>query len=305
MDISPTTAASDASDQIMASFRRMMPHFQVEDKTLNLAPNPALPKRQRRDQETKSKQGPGKPVRENQGSPDPALLLMAKMLLKLDQEIQLQRREDTFIFFFSSQDQDSGIHCLVSAAEKWKAQDQQEPRPAHRPPLRQALIQALLSELLTRLTKLCESDPKSEMIAQAKQANILLPDLTCPFLEWDASSQALRVSSRTPLSLKKMIQNTQELVEMFTDPSLVQAFYSLPKTGNTTPWRLQMSIRADHQYQLMKSLAGSGIWMLLAASLKAHTLTQSALAQQLAQSMDMPHQRSKGKGKGKQPKMEQ
>ena len=57
--------------------------------------------------------------------------------------------------------------------------------------------------------------------------------------------------------------------------------------------------RADREYWLMKALCGSSIWVLMAASLKAHSLHQSGLANQLSKNLNL--RSTKGKSKGKTP----
>ena len=49
----------------------------------------------------------------------------------------------------------------------------------------------------------------------------------------------------------------------------------------------------------MKALCGSSIWVLMAASLKAHSLHQSGLANQLSKNLNL--RSTKGKSKGKTP----
>ena len=155
----------------------------------------------------------------------------------------------------------------------------------------------LLKDLLARLTQLGEAPQDSPLVQAAQMNKVILPDMTCPYLDWDPAQKQLQVSKRPPISLKKMVQNIQELQEMSTETTLVQAFHALPQSGDITPWRLQLSLRADREYWLMRALCGSSIWVLMAASLKAHSLHQSSLANQLSKDLNL--RPSKGKSKGK------
>ena len=291
------TEGLEASAQILQSFQHLAPLLGVKlDKDLTLAPNPAQPKRPRKDVVPKGK---GRHVKQehemDQSQLQETVLLMAKILVRHDQQIEAVRREDTFIFFFNNQAPTGSLKCLLAAAETWHSQSQTRQTPWQ--PLRQRLLQVLLKDLLARLTQLGEAPQDSPLVQAAQMNNVLLPDQTCPYLDWDPTQKKLMVSKKPPISLKKMVQNIQELQEMSTEVTLVQAFHALPPAGEITPWRLQLSLRADREYWLMRALCGSSIWVLMASSLKAHSLHQSSLANQLSRSLNL--RPSKGKSKGK------
>ena len=136
-----------------------------------------------------------------------------------------------------------------------------------------------------------------------------LQDSTCPYLEWDSVQKQLKLSQRTPLPLKKMVENVQEFLDMCAQKDLMHRFHSLPAQDAVTPWKLQLSLRADREFQLMQVFCQSSVWNLLGVTVKAHNHYQSSLATQLAATLGL-HQtkgKTKGRGKGKaksQPKME-
>ena len=267
----------DATSQILATFQSLVPHLQTTlDKDLKLEPNPGATKRPRNDGASKGKGKKTKPedeqTQQNRGN---VLAILTKLVLRQDQEIQSLRREDTFLFFFDSNTKGGSLQVMLQAAEQWHQLAQVEPRPKPWTPLRQKLMQTLLQELLTRLTQLVEADPLSQLVRTAQASNILLADMTCPYLDWNPQQKKLVVGSRSP----------------------IKAFHALPPSaqGTITPWRLQMSIRADREFLLMQSLCGSSIWVLMATSLKVHNQTRSGLAVQLAQAL----QPQKGRGKTK------
>jgi hypothetical protein len=297
MEDTTKTEGLEASAQILQSFQHLAPLLGVKlDKDLTLAPNPAQTKRPRQDV---GPTGKGRHVKQenemDQSQLQETVLLMAKILVRHDQQIEAVRREDTFIFFFNNQAPTGSLKCLLAAAETWHSQSQTRQTPWQ--PLRQRLLQVLLKDLLARLTQLGEAPQDSPLVQAAQMNNVLLPDQTCPYLDWDPTQKKLMVSKRPPISLKKMVQNIQELQEMSTEVTLVQAFHALPPSGEITPWRLQLSLRADREYWLMRALCGSSIWVLMASSLKAHSLHQSSLVNQLSRSLNL--RPSKGKSKGK------
>ena len=99
------TEGMEASAQILNSFRHLAPLIGVHlDKDLALESNPSLMKRPRKHVAPK---GRGRHVKQEE-EPDlnalhSTVLLMAKILVRHDQQIEAVRREDTFIFFFNNQ----------------------------------------------------------------------------------------------------------------------------------------------------------------------------------------------------------
>ena len=160
-------------------------------------------------------------------------------------------------------------------------------------------MQVVINTLMTRLTALGEAKDGSEIQVAALKSLILLPDKTCPYLEWDQSTKQLKVSQRPPLSLTRLMQLCADMAEALTDVNLVTSFHALPTTSQeVAPWKLTLSLRIDTPWQLMQTMSHSAIWLLMGTSLKPHGQRQSPLAHSLQQAMGMT-KAPKGKGKGK------
>ena len=233
-----------------------------------------------------------------------AMSQLAKLALKLDRDTQLMKKEDTYIFFFGNKGQDSCINLLMQTTETW-AQEHQQHRQGQQKtpmlPLRLKLMQVVFNTLLTKLDQLATAKEGSDLKTRALQTLVLLPDGTCPYLEWDAQARQLKVSQRKPLTLKHLHQICTDMLEALSDVHLVMRFHSLPMTNNkeVTPWRLQLSMRADQPWQLMQLLCHSAIWLTMGGSLKMHSLQQSPLAHQLQKTLGLTQPTTKGQGKGK------
>lgn len=268
------------------------------DDSLHLEPNAAAPKRPRRGEPAKTKgQHPNQHMQEKIDVAR-ALSLMAKLTLRLDRDLQQLKREDTFIFFFGHKGPNSSLSHLVKATEDWTQQKQSTTSKPPQMPLRQHLMQVVFNTLLTRLTKLGETQDGSDVQKAAMANLILLPDKTCPYLEWDMSHRQLKVGQKTPLSLTRLHQLCQDMLEALTDVNLVTAFHALPTNNpEVAPWKLTLSLRADTPWQTMQTLSHSAIWLLMATSLKPHGQKQSPLALSLQQAMGM-NRSPKGHGKG-------
>ena len=287
-----------ALSQMLQTFQNLAPML---DTGLKLSPNPAAPKRQRRQdgaikpKEESSQQGHGQDAHLDQQK---LLILMAKLLLRVDRDLQVIHRETTFIFYFSCKDPKGVLPLMLQEAETWH-QASTENASTWKRPLRQVLLQTLLTALTTRVHKLLEAPEDSPLMEAAKSSRIRLENKTIPFMEWNPQEQKLQVSQKTPVSLAKMSEHCLELQDGFKDPTLIQKFHSLPAKPDSavTPWRLQMSSREARTYELMLHLAYSQVWTLLATSLKQHNLYQSSLAATIEQNLGL---RPKGQGKGKQ-----
>ena len=288
----------EMSAQIWTAFQHMAPYL---DKTLKLEQNAAPPKRPRK----------GEPAQQthpktmaNNVNLALAMSQLAKLALKLDRDMQLMKKEDTYIFFFGNKGPDSCINLLMQKTETW-AQEHQLQRQGQQKtpmlPLRLKLMQVVFNTLLTKLDQLATAKEGSDLKTRALQTLVLLPDGTCPYLEWDAQARQLKVSQRKPLTLKHLHQICTDMLEALSDVHLVMRFHSLPMTNNkeVTPWRLQLSMRADQPWQLMQLLCHSAIWLTMGGSLKMHSLQQSPLAHQLQKTLGLTQPTTKGQGKGK------
>lgn len=289
----------DALQQMLQTFQNIAP---LLDNGLKLAPNPEAPKRQRRaqDQADPSDKSSLAKGQAQQIDHQKLLLLMGRLLLKVDRDLQVLQRETTFIIFFSSQEQTGILPLLLQEANVWH-QSSKEGSSSLKMPLRQVLLQTVVKELIARLTKLTEAPADSPLLEVARKTNIVLENNTIPFMEWDALEKRLKIAAKTPVSLAKMGEHLLELQEGFKDANLIMKFHSLPTKPDSviTPWRLQMSSREDRTYDLMLHLAQSQIWTLIAASLKQHNLYQSSLAANLEQSLGLKPPKGQGKGKSK------
>jgi hypothetical protein len=293
----------EMSEQIWAAFQHVAP---LIDQSLKLEQNKAAPKRPRRGELVKPDQHQGLPDKLNLAK---AMSQLAQLALKLDRDMQLMKQEDTYIFFFSNKGPDSCLALLMQTTEMW-AQNHQEQKQATSKapmiPLRLKLMQVLFTTLLTKLDSLGAAKEGSEVMKAALSTLLLLPDGTCPFLEWDQGTKKLRVSQRKPLTLKHLHQLCTDMLEALSDVNLVRRFHALPTGPNqaVTPWKLQLSMRSDQPWQILQMLSHSAIWLMMGGSkmggsLKPHSQTQSPLAHQLQMTLGMTRGTSKGKGKGK------
>ena len=204
--------------QIMEAFRQMAPLLGAtkSDQTLHLEPNPGQPKKQRKGegQTAQPKQQIKKEPMDSTEHLQQTVRLLARIALRQDQDLQALKQEDSFLFFFNNKEASGSLQILLRTAAQWKEQVQQNPSPEIWVPLRQRLLQVLLQTLLQRLNELGASDRNSELWKTAVTNQVLLEDQTCPFLQWNQHAKKLQIGTQQPLSLKKVVQNVEELLDM-------------------------------------------------------------------------------------------
>ena len=229
------------------------------------------------------------------------LRLMGTMLIRLDADQQLLRRQDSWVFYMQTEPS-ALLPILVAQAQKWHAEvKEKKAQPEqmdHMMPLRQCLLRhtaALLKDRLTKLAQVTDQEKDPLWLTSVKH-ELILPDGSFPFQRWRPQQQALVQTKQAAIPLKRMLSYAAQLYDLTEDSQTVVKFHALTKvdTTPTVPWLLQISMREDSLQCLLSTLQGSKVWGLLGASLKPHTLPQSKQGMQLQEML--------GKGKGKQGK---
>ena len=292
-DLALTGWDETAFGQIREPFQFLAPIF---DKSLKLPPNPKPAKHRRTE-------GQGQQVKDDPDQPEPRphthlmqyLQILRQLALRHEQSLSLMQSTDSFILFFQ-QEQGGALQGLLQETQKWN-QQRQTSTGTTQTPLRQHLCQWLLTDLLNKATKVSEAQKGDQILQACLEKRLLLEDLSWPYLRWDPVQTALVIDKKKSVSMKKMLQHLEELIQDFRDPTLVLKFQGLQTSSSqsTIPWKLQLNLRTDRPYELLLELTHSAIWMLVGSSLKPHNAKPSNLANQLRHLMP----KGKGEGKGK------
>ena len=282
--------------QIQETFAFLQP---LLDQGLKLQANPKAPKQRRTDQH--AQQAAHAP---DQGTTDLQKLLrylqaLGQLVLRQEHSLSLLQSTDSFILFFE-QDKESSLQGIIQETQRWHQQRLQDPEKMQTP-LRQHLIQHLLQDLLTRTTKVSQCKVEDTLFKLCRERNLILEDMSWPYLRWDPAKAQLVIDKRKPITMAKMLEHLQELVEEFRDPLLVVRFQGLATSSpqKTIPWKLQLNLRYNRAYDLMVTMCHSSVWLLAGTSLKMHTPQQSSLAQTVQNLLPKGQGRGKGAGKSK------
>ena len=282
--------------QIRETFQFLAP---LLDQSLKLQPNPKAPKQRRtddRNQQDLPDHGPP--------AADPQRLMqylqaLGHLVLRQEHSLSLLQSTDSFILFFQ-QEKEGSIHALLQEAQTWQQKRHQDPE-APLPPLRQHLCQFFLQDMLTRTTKVSQSKPEDPLFKLCREKNLILEDMSWPYLRWDQTKKQLVIDKKKAVSMPKMLEHLTELVEDFRDPALVLRFQGLststPQT--TVPWKLQLNLRYNRPYDLMLTLTHSAVWLLAGTTLKPHSTQPSSLAKTVQSLLPKGQGRGKGAGKSK------
>eukprot|EP00435_Cladocopium_sp_Y103_P001122 s5803_g1.t1 len=277
---------TDGDQQLMEAFLHMN-HLFVRD-----------PDQQRDAKKHKANQQEPKPSVNDQGLK--ILQAMGTLLLRLDQDNQAMRRQDSWVFFIQT-----GPHgilpLLTSSAQKWHQLMQQKQPMEDIPPLRCQLLTTLVNRLHDRLLQLAQAQDTDELKTTAISHGMLTKENMFPYQRWHQQNQRLQLTTQPPIPLPRMIKYLEQLKELVADPQAVITFRALKQQDNATtiPWLLQVSLRADDFQQLMLQLQGSTLWGLVGLSLKPHTLPQSRPAAVLRDLLGKGTGKNQSKSKGK------
>ena len=288
----------ETSQQILATFQQLMP---VLDKDLQLLPNPRQQKRQKAD--AKDQKRPRSKSTQEGDANDQVLRLLQQLtslVVRHDQELNLQRRSDSFVMFFSNQPE-GVLALLIKETLKWKNLEVNPASTVPKLPLRQHLMKSMLKELLDRVDRIAQAKEQDKFHLASIKNGLILPDKSWPYHQWNPSTRALEHSRRQPISMGKMMEHIQELQEMILEPSLILRFSALRAPGESpvTPWRLQLNPRSDIPHALFTQLCNNMVWTLLGTNLKMHTLHQSNLASSLQEQIGKRPGKGRGKGTAK------
>jgi hypothetical protein len=222
---------TEAGEQILAAFQHLTPML---DHSLKLSQN-APPKRQRKGNQPLTPAERPEPEQPSQGKVNlaSALTLMAKLAIKLDKGVQLMKKEDTYLCFFANKEKEGSLPILVQATETWvqeATEHREQKMTSPLMPLRQKLAMVLFQTLQMRINQLGEAPEDSDIRKAAIHNKVLLPDLTCPYLEWNHEQKTLQVSRKQPLTLKRLLFLCKDMLEALQDSTLVMKFHALPST---------------------------------------------------------------------------
>ncbi|CAL1151582.1 unnamed protein product [Cladocopium goreaui] len=211
-----------ALGQIRDTFQFLQP---ILDKGLALTPNPRAPKQRRTDQQKGQQADPDQPEHDPQFNLMRYLQLLGLMALRQEHSLSVLQSTDSFILFFQPEEGGT-LQGLIAETKKWTQQRQQGPQQLQTP-LRQHLSQWMLTDLLNRATKVSKCKQGDPVLQACLDKRLLLEDLSWPYLRWNAEQKALVVDKKKSVTMPKMLQHLEELIQDFRDPGLVLKFQSL------------------------------------------------------------------------------
>ena len=290
MDSTETVALSgNETKELLATFAAMAPLLQKSNRGAN------ADERDTKKVKTQHRPAQGdKPVDLHQ-----VVFQMARLLIKLDSDQNLLRKQDSFVFYMQMEPE-SVIHELTAKAKSWHqemAQPEGQMRTQVWKPLRVTLMQTLAQTLQHRLMRLYNAKETDALWQTALQHHLLTAQGEFYFQRWDPATQKLTQTDQTPIGMDRIKRYVDQLVENTMEPNNILKFHALKASGDqrVTPWLLQISLRCDELQHLLETLAGCKVWNLLGATLKLHTLHNSSQALQLQNMMG----KGKSAGKGK------
>ncbi|CAE6966199.1 Pol [Symbiodinium sp. CCMP2592] len=229
------------------------------------------------------------------GAPEGMMWLLGKLLLRHEDQMGIDKTQNSFVMFFKRESALSLIPLFVQKSQHWNAlkEQKQEKMDEIALPLRTFLFHTLLEALVKRIKDTVQND---EQLKTATTLQVFLPrdgdaELQVPFLSYNQETKTLAPrQDLQPLPVSTMLEKLQVLQKQCLCPLAIMRFHSTqrlsgPLQGPTVPFLLQVGHRSPEAAELylsLRSLANSAIWQLVGGSLRPEKMGRSALATELA-----------------------
>ena len=206
----------DTSSELADVFRHMTPLLHKSRMKTFAPKNGDIPGPKRKKTHGKS-QGKGKGQDQDMTSGG-LIPLMAKVLLRHDQQLRSMLVDNSFVAFLGQNPQGM-LPVMIAETQQWK-QDLEAKKVTRS--LRSQLWLVVCQTLHKRVLQISQADSKGELIQQCQKAKILLPDL-----RWNHHQKEYTVSETEPMSSQKLLTICQALIDHAMEPDLVQTFHTL------------------------------------------------------------------------------
>lgn len=252
-------------------------------------------------EQKKMKKEQGQP--ENKGGDALKLLqAMGALLIRVDAEQQVLKRQDCWICFMQTEPQ-ALLPSLIQKATEWHQQRKTGNMTPDEQllPLRCHLTQHLADFLMHRLLKLSQCKENDPLRTTAIAHGALTQEGSFPYQRWHQATQQLKTTSQEPITMARMLKYGEQLQAIMKDQSAIAKFHSLkPQAAETViPWLMQVSMRHDELQTLLTILHGNTVWSLVGMSVKPHSQSHSRPAQHLMELLGKGQGKSRSKGKAK------
>ncbi|OLP88826.1 hypothetical protein AK812_SmicGene29782 [Symbiodinium microadriaticum] len=227
----------------------------------------------------------------NETNTEGMMWMMGRMLLRLEDQMALERFQSGFVMFFRPSSRMSIIPLLAKKSEHWhelKAQKDTELSLA----LRAFLFRSMFDVIQKRLQETVKNPTQLEA---AQQLQVFLPDkagepLRIPYLMYNPETRQLEPKTDpAPLTLERVMEILAAILKHSLDSFAILRFHptqrlSAPIQGPTLPFLLQVGNRSRASFELYDNLillTNSGLWQLVGGSLRTERMSRNPLAVEL------------------------
>ena len=206
----------------------------------------------------------GKGPKTNQPQADPMLQLMARLILKHDQQLRSVLVDNSFVCFLGQHPQGM-LQSMIAETMQWK-QDFENKKVTRS--LRSQLWLHVCQTLQKRVQMIAHADPQGELIQKCQKAKSFCQIFGGPIFSHQL--KAYEVSEKEPLSAQKLTTLCQALIDHAAmEPDLIQGFHTEkgPSSSNQdqspVPWLIQFSLRYQDTWRLLLTLQHLAVWQLV------------------------------------------
>ena len=218
---------------------------------------------------------------------DPLMEIVAKILLRHEESINVIRQNTGFmLWFMTPKDPRSILPLLLKASVAWKqSRDNGTDSALNRTSFRVVLMQCLVKALQDQLCK-------EDQLKHAQDQNWLTANREWTFQIWDVKAKMLKVDgTRSPIPHNEMLTKLQTLMQTVTAPEVVHRFRSTRPLrenmeGNVLPFLLDLGLTsppAMDAQKTLRELTESSVFQVIGVQIRKQTLQRSQLATMLHQ----------------------
>lgn len=219
------------------------------------------------------------------GAQSPMLTLMAKLLLKHEDTLNVLLQEHEFVLYMNP-GEGSMVPVLLKTHQDWLA----GPKTTS---LRHVMALQVVDTLVERTEQLQQAPASADLFKECLRLHLIDANKEMPFLRWCPKTQQLLPNKEKGLPIGEVLHTLKGMQRILKDDTgITLRFHALAKLQSDTsgsraiPFLWTVGARTNGElWNLMHGLSFHSIWQLVRTTLRPQDQRRSGLAKQLQKMM--------------------